>query len=358
MAIHDMRQDRDADNEPRTRVGLDATRREVRQRDEWRRSGTGGGDGERMARAIGWFSIGLGVAGVAAPRRVARWVGVSDDDDHRDALLAVGLREIASGIGVLTRPRPAGWLWARVGGDVMDLTLLGAAFRSDRTRRDRVALATAAVVGITALDLIAGRQLAGRQGGGRQAGAARERASRAPRDPSIRVTKAVTLNRPIEEVYRFWRDLRNLPRFMNHLESVEPIGEGLTHWRARGPAGKIVEWDAEITDDRPNELIAWRSLPGADVNNAGSVRFEPASGGRGTVVRVELRYVPPAGVFGATIAKLFGREPGQLVQENLRAFKQVMETGEVTRSEASFGRIRHPAQAPAGEAGWRGSIPV
>ena len=149
----------------------------------------------------------------------------------------------------------------------------------------------------------------------------------------MQVKQAITINGAPEELYRFWRDLKNLPRFMKHLESVtteqlmgqpaadqasvgttsQPVGrptrDGRSHWVAEGPAGTTVEWDAEITEDRPNELIAWRSSEGADVDSAGTVRFEQAPGGRGTVVKLEMHYHPPAGALGAGIAKLFGEDP-------------------------------------------------
>ena len=157
----------------------------------------------------------------------------------------------------------------------------------------------------------------------------------------------MTINRSPEEIYHFWRDFQNLPRFMDHLESVDVLDERRSHWRAKAPAGKTVEWDAEIIEDRPNELIAWRSLENADVPNTGSVRFVPAPGGRGTEVHVELKYDPPGGAVGVAIAKLFGEEPNQQVATDLRRFKQVMETGEVVQSDASIHRGPHPARPPA-----------
>jgi uncharacterized membrane protein len=161
------------------------------------------------------------------------------------------------------------------------------------------------------------------------------------------VTRVITIGRPAEELYQFWRKLENLPRFMRHLESVQTMDERRSHWKVQAPLGRTVEWDAEITEDRPNERIAWRSLPGADVTNSGSVSFERAPGGRGTVVRVELQYDPPGGAIGATFAKLFGKAPEQEVQEDLRAFKQVIETGEVVQSDATakgWGAAQPPAR--------------
>ena len=161
---------------------------------------------------------------------------------------------------------------------------------------------------------------------------------------------AVTIKRPVEEVYAFWRDFTNLPSFMNHLRSVEPSGDGRTHWTANAPASATVDWDAEITEDKPNQLIAWSSLEGSKVENSGSVSFAPAPGADGTEVRVELSYDPPGGALGKVVAKLFGEEPQQQISDDLRRLKQVLETGEVVRSEGSpegtrTGRLlkQHPA---------------
>jgi len=140
------------------------------------------------------------------------------------------------------------------------------------------------------------------------------------------VVEAVTVRRPIGEVYRFWRDFENLPRFMRHLEAVAMREEGVSHWVAKAPAGMHVEWDAEIHNEIENELIAWRSLPGSEINNAGSVHFAPIDDGGRTEVRVVLSYEPPAGRLGAALAKLFGEEPSQQIADDLRRFKDVMES--------------------------------
>ena len=147
------------------------------------------------------------------------------------------------------------------------------------------------------------------------------------RGEGIRVEERIVLNRPRHEVYEFWRDLENLPRFMDHLESVTVLDERRSHWVAKGPVGSKVEWDAVIHNEIPNELIAWRSLEGAEVDNAGSVHFTPTETGD-TEVRVVLRYDPPAGRAGAAIARLFGEEPSRQVAEDLRRLKQVVEAGE------------------------------
>jgi uncharacterized membrane protein len=148
----------------------------------------------------------------------------------------------------------------------------------------------------------------------------------------IKVEKSIIINKSPGEIYRFWRDFQNLPRIMNHLETVRDIGGNRSHWVAKAPAGTTVEWDAEIYNEKENELIAWRSLEDADVDNAGSVHFEPATGGRGTVLRVSLKYDPPGGFLGATVARLFGENPEQQIEEDLRRFKQAIEAGEIATS--------------------------
>ncbi|HJU05786.1 MAG TPA: SRPBCC family protein [Nitrospiraceae bacterium] len=268
---------------------------------------------EQVARALGWFSIGLGLAEILAPRELAKFIGVPQ---HRLLFRLLGVREMTSGIGILTQRKPAGWMWSRVIGDAMDLALLGAALTSDRARSGRVAAATGAVVGVAALDWLCSRQLS------RSAGATTD-------SGAIRVKRAVTVDRSPEELYRFWHDVQNLPRVMSHLQSVQVTGEKRSHWVAKAPAGRTVEWDAEITYEQPNQRIAWRSIEGADVDNMGSVQFQPAPGGRGTEVHVELEYSPPGGMIGAAIAKLFGESPDQQIQEDLRRFKRMMEAGEI-----------------------------
>jgi uncharacterized membrane protein len=143
------------------------------------------------------------------------------------------------------------------------------------------------------------------------------------------VEESVTINRPIEELYRFWRNLENLPHFMPHLVSVERVTDTLSRWRARGPGGKVVEWNAEIINEVPNKVIGWRSIEGSDVVSAGSVHFEDTGPGRGTLVRVRMQYSPPGGKVGAAVARLLGRDAATEIREDLTRFKQMVESGEV-----------------------------
>ena len=143
------------------------------------------------------------------------------------------------------------------------------------------------------------------------------------------VEEAVTVNKPAEELYRFWRRLENLPRFMQHLESVEQVSDTVTRWRARGPGGATIEWNAEIINDVPGQLIAWRSVEGSDVVSAGSVHFDEALGDRGTRIRVRLQYSPRGGKAGVAVARLIGRDAATEIREDLRRLKQLLEAGEV-----------------------------
>lgn len=285
---------------------------------------------ERRTAALGWFSVGLGVVQLVAPGHVARLIGVSDRSRTRALLRIVGLREIGCGIGLLSNPRAPGWAWARVAGDLMDAALLGSAMGANKFAATRTVAAAAGVLAVSAADAQTARALdRSRQGERKRRGS--------------HVSKAITINRSPDEVYRFWRDFENLPRFMAHLESVQSVN-GRSHWQAKGPLGTTIDWDADVVEDRPNELITWRSAAGADVDNQGSVRFRPGPGGRGTEVVVELTYQPPAGSIGAAAAKLLGEEPAQQIAGDLRRLKQVLETGDVMHSDASIHRGKHAAR--------------
>lgn len=271
---------------------------------------------DALAKALGWFSVGLGIAELVAPRTISRMTGIR----HGAILVrAVGLREIASGVGILNDRNPSGWLWSRVAGDAMDLALLGNAARSPGIRGRRAVVAAAAVAGVTALDLLSSVQ--------------HENSEEGLFTGTITVEKAVTINRTPDECYRFWRSFENFPRFMKHLESVHVIDSKRSHWKAKAPAGTSIAWDAEIVGDNAGNFLAWRSVEGAEVDNAGIVRFERAPGNRGTIVRLQMRYNPPGGKAGAFVAKLFGEEPSLQVEGDLRRVKQLLETGEVTTTE-------------------------
>lgn len=287
-----------------------------------------------LAVALGWFSIGLGLAELLMPRQVSRAVGVKESPK---LVRSLGMRELASGVGILRNRQQQGWLWSRVGGDMMDLALLGAGARSVEANRKRIALAAAMVAGVAVADMVASMQ--------------QQRTLTRAIHGVAHFSKTIWVNKPVEEVYRFWRNFEGFPRFMGHLEEVTVMDDKRSHWVARGPAGMTVEWDAEILEDVPNEHLAWRSMEGADIDNAGVVRFEKAPGGRGTIVRVETHYRPPAGTTGMIIAKLFGEEPEIQIDGDLRRFKQMIETGEITTTvgqpagkRSAIGRLLHQGE--------------
>ena len=280
----------------------------------------------RLAKGLGWFSIGLGLAELLAPRAIASISGVSNK--HTGLIRLYGLREIGAGITIFAQKKPTEGVWSRVAGDAMDLTTLGIAATNPEAKLGRVAFATANVLAVTALDVMCAMQLSNDSNHG------------------IHAKGTCIVNLPPDEVYSFWRKFENLPRFMRHLDAVHDMGEGRSHWKAKGPAGMKVEWDATIIADVPGEIITWRSLEGSDVDNAGAVRFERAAGGRGTIVKVNIEYAPIGGALGAAVAKLFGEEPEQQLDDDLRRFKQVLEVGEVVVSDATLLGTGYMSQRP------------
>jgi uncharacterized membrane protein len=159
----------------------------------------------------------------------------------------------------------------------------------------------------------------------------------------VLVGRSVTIDRPRLELYDFWRDFRNLPLFMENIESVVMISPVRSNWKVKGPANSSVEWDSILTEDNPGELIAWTSAEGATVPNSGRIEFRDATNGRGTIVTATITYDPPATKIGELIAKLFGREPKIQARRDLRRFKQLMETGEIPTAEPPLAAPRSDA---------------
>jgi uncharacterized membrane protein len=148
-----------------------------------------------------------------------------------------------------------------------------------------------------------------------------------PDHTGLRFEKTIFIARPPDELFHFWRNLENLPEFMEHIDSVRILDDIHSHWVAMGPGGRLLEWDAEIVNARPGEMISWQTLPGADVQSAGTVRFTPADGG--TLLRVVLEFHPPGGLLGARIARFLGRDPAGQLSRDLDRLKEIMETGPV-----------------------------
>jgi len=272
-----------------------------------------------LARFLTRFSFGLGLSQVLAPDAVNRLIGIYTSDRTAAVMRGLGFRELTAGFGLIRGRNTSGWLWARTVGDVMDLGLLVAALRNPANNSRRVGGATAAAAGAAALDALA---------------AARTAKSGQTGEPA-EATRAITVNRSREDVYAYCTTSRTFRRSCTTWRRSATNGDRRSHWTAKAPAGRTVEWDAEVTHDLANELISWRSLRGADVPNFGSVRFSPAPGDRGTEVKVTVHYDLPAGRLGKAVAGLLGESPEQQVTDDLRRFKQVMETGQVVRSEGS-----------------------
>jgi len=265
-----------------------------------------------LTRFLGWFSIGLGVCEVLTPGAVSRIAGANN---HKNLVRFYGLREIAAGVGILTNPDPSKWLWARVAGDVVDIASILKGSDNGATS----AGALAAVAGVTALDLYCAKRASAEVAGTQDV----ERAE-----------TSLMINCAPAECYRYWRELSNFPNFVSELKSVHVTGEKTSHWVMTLPrnAGDV-EWDAEITEDVPDQRIAWQSKPDTGPTINGSVNFEPAPGGRGTIVRLQMDYDFPGRSVAAPASRLAGRNPEQFANKALRRLKQILEVGEVMETE-------------------------
>lgn len=306
--------------------------------DEWRtrRSAERSGDAPRssddavrLARALGWFSIGLGVAEVAVPRALGTIVGIQRPWTMR----ALGLREIAAGAAILMRPREPAFLWSRVAGDALDLALLGAAFGARDAHRGRLTAALGTVGAVTAVDVMASRRLSA--------------ASLGQQAAPVEISLSVAIDRPADELYRFWRNLTNLPRFMSSVREVRPL-DGVApeqarrwHWVGFAPVGTL-EWESEITEDRPGQLIAWRSSSVTPLAFEGTVHFAAPSNGEGTLVRLRMRYAGAGGAATAAVARMLRQLPRQQMKAELRRFKQLIETGEIATIDGQPSGARTP----------------
>jgi uncharacterized membrane protein len=283
-------------------------------------------DGAGLSRGLGWLSIGLGVTELAAPRALARAIGVDERGRMGTAIRALGARELTHGISILAKPHPV-TLWTRVASDAIDLAFLGWAFARRRVDTRRLIGAIASVLGVTALDVIASQRLT----------------RRLAAEPIVRTS---IVHRPAPEVYELWRNVENLPLFVNFLESAVDLGDGRARFVARLPIGGTIEWDTELVEDRVGERIALRTARGTKFAVRFRATFTPVYDGTATEVRAELQSAVPRSPLGAAIAKLFGATQ---LEGDLRRAKQVAETGEVVRSDASIHRGPHAARPSSWE---------
>ena len=243
---------------------------------------------DSLTNGLGWFSVGLGLAQIAMPNRVAEIAGIEPTPDNLRLMRSFGMRELTSGVGILTQPTPDKWLWGRVVGDVVDLAMLGVALSSDGTKRGRTIGATLAVLGVTGLDILAAKQVAKQRG------------------------QAELDDEPTGE-----KTLFRIITVKSHPANVEN------------------DWTQFVADR------------GSDESRAAVVTFAPAPGGRGTEIRAELSWTPKAGKIGETVQRVRHKSPGQMLGHDLKTFKMLCEIGEITKSDASIHKHMHPARPEA-----------
>ena len=264
-----------------------------------------------IARGLGWFSLGLGLLETAATGPLARFLGA----ENKTLLRVYGAREITAGLGILASSQPASWMWSRVAGDALDLAGLLRLLASPKAERANVVFATANVAAITALDVWCAWKL-----------------SRGAAKPH-HVVKTITIGKPADELYEFWRDPQRLAQIMDHVATVTATGDRTTRWTLKNSLGPEISWESEFADEKPGEMLRWQSIPGGALESDGVVRFAPAPGDRGTEVTLNFRIQPPGGAAGNVVANALSLVPETLGLHALRRFKALAETGEIPTLE-------------------------
>lgn len=259
----------------------------------------------RLAKALGWLSVGLGAAELAVPGRVSDLVGTRNNDP---LVRSIGAREVATGIAILKQPYSSKFLWGRVGGDLVNLALIGTAAKARGSRKRRLIAAAAAVGGVAALDVLCSARL-----------------TRAA-EP-IHVTRSITIARPARELYDLWQEA--LPQIMAHFAHVYTSADDRSHWAMNLPGERTIQWESQVVERRPGEFMSWKSTDGAPVASEGSIRFSPAPRELGTEVTLDLSLHPPGGKARESILRTFDFVPGTIAEKALRRFKSLAETGEI-----------------------------
>jgi uncharacterized membrane protein len=286
-----------------------------------------------LTRALGAFSLALGAVALAEPRKLGRLIGL-DDQPTQVILRAAGLRELVSGVGLLAQPTASTWIWARLGGDIVDLAALGTAWLADKGDRRRLADASVLVAGVTALDAFCVTR----------ASSLPMTAQPRALEGDVEMTAAITINAPAADVYRAWDGFQALPGFMRDFATVAPLGNGRSRWNIALPAEKSIAWEIEITESRANELIAWRSGASSPLNAEGTVRFREAPRDQGTELIFAARIAPPGGELGRMIGARVADVWGTKMSSDLRRCKQLIELGEIVQSDDSVVPGPNPAQ--------------
>lgn len=277
---------------------------------------------QSLSQYLGWLSLGVGALELLAPAWVSRRAGFARTNNR--AVQLSGLRQVATGVAILRNPTSPNPIWARVAGDAITLSILANGFSERDADKAMLSTSSLLVAGLTAVDI--GCAVGMYDGLGME--------HRAPH----RIRETITINKSAEDLFRFWRSLNNLPSIMEYLQSVDVRDDKRSHWVAKPIRGVVLEWESEVTAEEPNRLIAWRSLPESQIQTEGSVRFEPLSGDRGTLVTVDMQFDVPSR-FGRLFRPLASRLTEAATRRDLRRFKQLMETGEIsTTAGQSSGR--------------------
>lgn len=266
----------------------------------------------QLGVALAWIGIGIGITELLVPRALARTAGLP----ARPRLLqAIGTRELITNAGILLQPQKGGWGWSRVAGDVLDLSLL--AWVGQRHPHRRLPPLTAILAGMTVLDMLAAYDKQ------------RQSVSQRVTAGVVRIHKLLYIQRPADECYRFWRNFENFPYFMQHVAAVQVVDATHTHWRVRVPLGQHVDWTVELFSDIPARQLGWRTIAGSAVEHTGVVRFLPTIADNNTRLDIDMRYHAPLNQAGVMLAKILSEEPSQKIDDDLRRFKQLIETGEI-----------------------------
>ena len=277
---------------------------------------------QKIARALGWFTLGLGVTEMVAPRAVANFVGRSWRPSETRLM---GLRKVLAGVGTITGAQWTGRSWARVGGNLLEL----ARSRKSKPPVTKMRRSSTAVCAAVAVGALAGAAIINVK---------RVRAQRDARR-AVRHSASTSVNLSPEQCYQYWRDPEKLPTFFKHLKSARDLGDSRAEWVVRGADGKDITWPVEFIEDVPGEVIAWRSTDDSEMTHSGWVRFEPRGTGRGTIVRLHMEYEFPGQLNERMVNQILGYDPGMRLRKALMRFKQLLETGEIATTEGqSAGR--------------------
>lgn len=340
MTTEQLRQLNGASRIPQRRIGTHEPYdgRNGNQHDQPGRNGQlttafANGNADTMIYWLGWALLGLGLAGLVMPGQATQVIGIRNRNNHRTLIRAAGLRKLVSGVGLLAQPDADALEKIRVGGEMIDLALLGLAFNTRRAQRGKVALALATAVGITALDFLYRRQRHDQRSNSPAdlytAAVDQATQSVGASPTAITIERTITIGRSADDLYHLWRAPQTLPQIMGHFATVRPMDMERAHWRIDGPLGVNLVWETAIIDAQRGAFVHWASLPNATLRNDGLVQFYRAPGEWGTVVALCLAFDPPGGVLGNLLTKLFAIGPEMIVQQTLRRFKSLAETGEI-----------------------------